>query len=93
MTLFKITFKEASDAIGYDMWQLVSEDADGKLNQTDYTQPALLTASVAMYRLIQAKSAVTPKAVAGHSLGEYSALVCAGVISLADAVVLVKKAR
>lgn len=89
--IVQATFKEASDAIGYDMWQLVSEDADGKLNQTDYTQPALLTASVAMYRLIQAKSAVTPKAVAGHSLGEYSALVCAGVISLADAVVLVKK--
>ena len=89
--IVQATFKEASDAIGYDMWQLVSEDADGKLNQTDYTQPALLTASVAMYRLIQATSAVTPKAVAGHSLGEYSALVCAGVISLADAVVLVKK--
>ncbi|WP_448246442.1 ACP S-malonyltransferase [Thalassotalea agariperforans] len=89
--IVQATFKEASDAIGYDMWQLISEDADGKLNQTDYTQPALLTASVAMYRLIQATSAVTPKAVAGHSLGEYSALVCAGVISLADAVVLVKK--
>lgn len=89
--IVQTTFKEASDAIGYDMWQLVSEDADGKLNQTDYTQPALLTASVAMYRLIQATSAAKPKAIAGHSLGEYSALVCAGVISLADAVVLVKK--
>lgn len=89
--IVQTTFKEASDAIGYDMWQLISEDADGKLNQTDYTQPALLTASVAMYRLIQATSTVTPKAVAGHSLGEYSALVCAGVLSLADAVVLVKK--
>jgi [acyl-carrier-protein] S-malonyltransferase len=89
--IVQATFKEASDAIGYDMWQLISEDADGKLNQTDYTQPALLTASVAMYRLIQATRAVTPKAVAGHSLGEYSALVCSGVISLADAVVLVKK--
>lgn len=89
--IVQATFKEASDAIGYDMWQLVSEDTDGKLNQTDYTQPALLTASVAMYRLIQATTAVKPKAIAGHSLGEYSALVCAGVISLSDAVVLVKK--
>lgn len=85
------TFKEASDAIGYDMWQLVSEDSDGKLNQTDYTQPALLTASVAVYRLLQSTTSVVPKAVAGHSLGEYSALVCAGVVSLTDAVVLVKK--
>ncbi|MGJ8692564.1 MAG: ACP S-malonyltransferase [Thalassotalea sp.] len=85
------TFKEASDAIGYDMWQLISDDPDGKLNQTDYTQPALLTASVAMWRLMQAETSVQPKALAGHSLGEYSALVCAGVLSLADAVVLVKK--
>ena len=89
--IVQATFKEASAAIGYDMWQLVNVDADGKLNQTDYTQPALLTASVAMWRLLQAKTNVTPKALAGHSLGEYSALVCAGVISLADAVVLVKK--
>lgn len=85
------TFKEASEAIGYDMWQLISEDAEGKLNQTDYTQPALLTASVAMWRLLHAEIGVKPKTVAGHSLGEYSALVCAGVLSLADAVVLVKK--
>ena len=89
--IVQATFKEASQAIGYDMWQLVNVDADGKLNQTDYTQPALLTASVAMWRLLQAETNVTPKAIAGHSLGEYSALVCAGVISLADAVVLVKK--
>ncbi len=85
------TFKEASDAIGYDMWALVSEDVNGQLNQTDFTQPALLTASVAMFRLFQSTSAVAPKAVAGHSLGEYSALVCANVLSLSDAVVLVKK--
>lgn len=89
--IVQATFKEASDAIGYDMWQLISSDPEGKLNQTDYTQPALLTASVAMWRLIQATSDVQPKAVAGHSLGEYSALVCAGVLSLNDAVVLVKK--
>lgn len=89
--IVQATFKEASDAIGYDMWQLISEDADGKLNQTDYTQPALLTASVAMWRLLQSQTEALPKAVAGHSLGEYSALVCAGVISLSDAVVLVKK--
>lgn len=85
------TFKEASDAIGYDIWQLVNEDAEGKLNQTDYTQPALLTASVAMWRLLKKETQIKPAKLAGHSLGEYSALVCAGVISLADAVVLVKK--
>ena len=48
--IVQATFKEASDAIGYDMWQLISEDPNGQLNQTDYTQPALLTASVAMWR-------------------------------------------
>jgi [acyl-carrier-protein] S-malonyltransferase len=85
------TFKEASDAIGYDVWALINEDVDGKLNQTDYTQPALLTASVAMWRLLQSEANIAPQAVAGHSLGEYSALVCAGVISLTEAVVLVKK--
>ena len=89
--IVQATFKEASDAIGYDMWQLISEDPNGQLNQTDYTQPALLTASVAMWRLLQSETKAQPKAVAGHSLGEYSALVCAGVLSLADAVVLVKK--
>jgi [acyl-carrier-protein] S-malonyltransferase len=84
------TFKEASDALGYDMWALVSEDADNKLNQTEFTQPALLTASVAVWRAYKANGGENPDFLAGHSLGEYSALVCADVISLADAVKLVE---
>lgn len=86
----KQTFAQASDALGYDLWALVSEDADGKLNQTEYTQPALLTASVAVWRAYQAKGGEKPEYLAGHSLGEYSALVCAGVISLEKAVKLVE---
>ncbi len=86
----KQTFAQASDALGYDLWALVSEDADGKLNQTEYTQPALLTASVAVWRAYEAKGGEKPEYLAGHSLGEYSALVCAGVISLEKAVKLVE---
>ncbi len=85
------TFKEASDALGYDLWQLVSQGPVEQLNQTECTQPALLTASVAMWRLWQQSSSKTPAILAGHSLGEYSALVCAQVLSLTDAVQLVKK--
>lgn len=87
----KNTFGEASDALGYDLWALVSEDAEGKLNQTEYTQPALLTASVAVFRAYIEKGGDKPEFLAGHSLGEYSALVCAGVLSLSDAVKLVEK--
>lgn len=83
------TFAEASQALGYDLWQLVSEGPEAELNATDKTQPALLTASVACWRLWQQQGGATPAYLAGHSLGEYSALVCAGVLSLADAVVLV----
>lgn len=89
--IVKETFKEASDALGYDVWLLVSEDSEGKLNQTEFTQPALLTASVAIWRDYLAKGGQTPALLAGHSLGEYSALVCAGVLSLADGVRLVQK--
>jgi len=85
------TFKEASTALGYDLWELVAQGPAEKLNQTNFTQPALLTASVALWRVWQAESTVTPDIMAGHSLGEYSALVCAGVLSLSDAVVLVEK--
>lgn len=85
------TFKEASTALGYDLWELVDQGPAEKLNQTNFTQPALLTASVALWRVWQAESTVTPDVMAGHSLGEYSALVCAGVLSLSDAVVLVEK--
>jgi len=85
------TFKEASDALGYDLWQLVAQGPAEKLNQTNFTQPALLTASVALWRVWQNESSVLPNVMAGHSLGEYSALVCAGVFSLAQAVKLVEK--
>lgn len=85
------TFKEASQALGYDLWSLVAVGPVEKLNQTNFTQPALLTASVALWRVWQAESAIKPDIMAGHSLGEYSALVCAGVLSLTDAVVLVEK--
>lgn len=85
------TFKEASDALGYDLWQLVAQGPAETLNQTNYTQPALLTASVALWRVWQEESDIMPTVLAGHSLGEYSALVCAGVISLTDAVKLVEK--
>ncbi len=85
------TFKEASAALGYDLWQLVAQGPAEKLNQTNFTQPALLTASVALWRVWQAESVVMPTVLAGHSLGEYSALVCAEVISLAEGVKLVEK--
>lgn len=89
--LVQNTFNEASDALGYDLWQLVAQGPAEKLNQTNFTQPALLTASVALWRLWLAESDVKPSVLAGHSLGEYSALVCAGVLSLTDAVKLVEK--
>ncbi len=84
------TFAEASDALGYDLWQVVSTDPNSQLNQTEVTQPALLTASVAVYRSLQELTDLRAQALAGHSLGEYSALTCAGVFSLADAVQLVR---
>jgi len=85
------TFKEASDALGYDLWQLVAQGPAEQLNQTNFTQPALLTASVALWRLWQAEVSISPSVLAGHSLGEYSALVCGGVLSLTDGVKLVEK--
>ncbi|MDX8396362.1 MAG: ACP S-malonyltransferase [Mariprofundaceae bacterium] len=83
------TFKEASDVLGYDIPALVLEDVDGKLDQTEFTQPALLTASTALYRLWQARGGANPAQMAGHSLGEYSALVAAGALNFEDAVALV----
>ncbi len=85
------TFREASLVLGYDLWQLISQGPSEKLNQTNYTQPALLTASVALWRVWLSESLLEPTILAGHSLGEYSALVCAGVFSLADGVRLVEK--
>ena len=84
------TFAQASGVLGYDLWDLVQHDKDGKLSQTHITQPALLTASVALWRLWLNQGGITPSILAGHSLGEYSALVCAGALDFADAVRLVE---
>ncbi|KPA90754.1 MULTISPECIES: ACP S-malonyltransferase [Pseudomonas] len=85
------TFAEASQALGYDLWALTQQGPEELLNQTDKTQPAILTASVALWRLWLAEGGRRPAYVAGHSLGEYSALVAAGSLSLADAVRLVER--
>ncbi|MDC7860118.1 ACP S-malonyltransferase [Pantoea ananatis] len=84
------TFRGASDVLGYDLWQLVSQGPTEELNKTWQTQPALLAASVAIYRVWQQQGGQQPALMAGHSLGEYSALVCAGVLNFADAIKLVE---
>lgn len=84
------TFAEASDALGYDLWALTQQGPEEQLNQTDKTQPAILAASIALWRLWQAQGGARPAFVAGHSLGEYSALVAAGSLDFAAAVKLVE---
>ena len=86
-TSVKETFDEASKAVGFDLWH-IAQSGEG-LDQTEFTQPVLLTASIALWRVWLELGGVTPKFLAGHSLGEYSALVAAGSLSLADAVKLV----
>ncbi|WP_407305101.1 ACP S-malonyltransferase [Acinetobacter sp.] len=81
------TFAEASEAIGFDLWH-IAQSGEG-LNQTEFTQPVLLTASIALWRVWLELGGVAPKYLAGHSLGEYSALVAAEAMSLGDAVKLV----
>ncbi|MBV1914093.1 MAG: ACP S-malonyltransferase [Pseudomonadales bacterium] len=83
-------FSEASEVLGYDLWGLCQNDPDSKLAKTEVTQPALLTASVSLWRLWQDRSDVRPAVMAGHSLGEYSAMVCSGAIGFTDAVKLVQ---
>jgi [acyl-carrier-protein] S-malonyltransferase len=85
------TFAEASDALGYDIWSLVQHGPEEQLNQTDKTQPAILTASIALWRLWEAERGMRPSYVAGHSLGEYSALIAAGALAFTDAVMLVER--
>ena len=85
------TYAEASEVLGFDLWQLVTSGDEERLKQTAITQPALLTAGVAAWRSWLAQDGTKPSYMAGHSLGEYSALVCAGVIEFADAVMLVRK--
>ncbi|MGM7754085.1 ACP S-malonyltransferase [Yersinia enterocolitica] len=84
------TFSEASSVLGYDLWQLVQQGPAEELNKTWQTQPALLTASVAIWRVWQHQGGKLPTMMAGHSLGEYSALVCAGVLDFKQAVRLVE---
>ncbi len=83
------TFSTASEVLGYDLWALIQHGPESQLNQTEFTQPALLTASVALWRLWQGKDG-SADYLAGHSLGEYSALVASGVLTLQDAVGLVR---
>lgn len=84
------SFTEASEALGYDLWALIQQGPEDRLNQTDKTQPAILAASIALWRLWLADGGSVPAYVAGHSLGEYSALVAAGSLAFADAVRLVE---
>lgn len=89
-SLVRDTFSEASDALGYDLWALAQQGPEEQLNQTDKTQPAILTASIALWRLWLDNAPARPAFVAGHSLGEYSALVAAGSLGFSDAVKLVE---
>ena len=85
------TFAQASEALGYDLWKLVQEGPESDLNQTDKTQPAMLAAGVACWRVWLAAGGATPTYFAGHSLGEYTALVAAGAIDFSAAIKLVEK--
>jgi [acyl-carrier-protein] S-malonyltransferase len=89
--LVEQTFAEASEQLGYDLWQLVQQGPQQELNLTERTQPMLLTAGVALWRVWQENGGVHPGVMAGHSLGEFTALVCADSIEFADAVKLVQQ--
>ena len=88
--LVQETFIEASYALGYDMWDLVTSGPDVALNQTERTQPAMLAAGIAVWRVWQSLTNIQPSYLAGHSLGEYTALVAAGALSFTDAIKLVE---
>ncbi len=87
--VIRATFDEASGVLNHDLWQLVTDGPEEKLNQTIWTQPAMLAAGVATYRAWRQGGGGIPATMAGHSLGEYSALVCANALSFTDAVALV----
>lgn len=89
--LVTATFQEATDVLGRDLWQIAQQGPEAELNNTENTQPLMLAAGVACLRVWQEQGGAAPAALAGHSLGEYSALVAAGVLSFADAVSLVAK--
>lgn len=85
------TYAEASEILGFDLWGLVHDGPEEQLNETVNTQPAMLTAGVATWRAWKAAGGATPEMLAGHSLGEYSALVCAGALGFQDALLLVRR--
>ncbi|SVB80319.1 uncharacterized protein METZ01_LOCUS233173 [marine metagenome] len=89
-SIVKDIFSEASDAIDIDLWKLIQEDEDA-LNQTENTQPAMLAAGYATYKVLSSEVDLSPECMAGHSLGEYTALVAAGSLSFYDATRLVRK--
>jgi [acyl-carrier-protein] S-malonyltransferase len=84
------TFVEASQVLGYDLWQLVSAGPEEALNTTERTQPAMLAAGVAVWRVWRARGGGVPALVSGHSLGEFTALVCAGAFEFPEAIELVR---
>jgi [acyl-carrier-protein] S-malonyltransferase len=89
---FRKTIEEASDVLSYDLWDLIqSPHNEEKLNQTEYTQPAILAVSVGLFRLLPDEFSAKISHMAGHSLGEYSALVCAGSLKFTDALKLVSQ--
>jgi len=83
------TYAEASEALGYDLWRIVQGGPEAELNQTHITQPAMLAGGIAVWRVWQAEGGTRPAVMAGHSLGEYTALVAAGSLNFSDAVRLV----
>jgi [acyl-carrier-protein] S-malonyltransferase len=88
--LMRATFDEASGVLGYDLWKLVSEGPDDALNATERTQPAMLAAGTAVWRVWRARGGGLPAVVAGHSLGEFTALVCAQALEFPAAIELVR---
>lgn len=89
--LVRSTFEEASEALGRDLAGLVREGPEDELNRTEWTQPAVLAANIALWRIYRAQGGAMPSAMAGHSLGEYAALVAAGALDFADAVRIVHR--
>jgi len=87
--IISTTFQQASDRLGFDLWELVQKGPDSKLNTTKHTQPAILAASYALWQIWRDKEGIVPAVMAGHSLGEYTALVCAEALGFSDAIDLV----
>jgi [acyl-carrier-protein] S-malonyltransferase len=88
--IVRATFEEASEALGYDLWQLTQQGPEEALNATERTQPAMLAAGIATWRLWRHRGGAVPALVCGHSLGEFTALVCAGALDFSAALQLVR---